>query len=587
MASRSSRSRLCMPGRESQQHADAPMWVVPVVYVLEMKGIFKPHQVLKAEGVLAEWISTMFTLFVSHQWLAHHHPDPDGVQLQVLQGFVNGLIRKKLRIDTDFISQFNGRGLTKAELSQIGEAFIWFDYFSVPQILGAGVSQATEEQLLYIYNIPNYVDMCNLFVALVPKAMHHDTRSECSFNSFLERGWCRTELWSHFLSMRPKKMPILVVKSHESAQFTTSLWYRYPVHSGSFAVEEDRACCRQVIRSALTRHVFELSQSKNKTAFRLYLALFEEVTGLLAKCRTVEGFLRDFSFKKPLKQQGLGPVACAVLSGDHRLVRSLATIKASIQTKAPAMPEVLYMADLSPLHLALWFRSHDLQMLETLLELRADLQRSSVNVAPPLNLCRTEAAVELLVQYRAGVNFQGKDLAQSCPIQSMAALGAPCEVLGKLLELRADVHGGKGGLASASPLHHIAYSGDSGNDLRSAQLLLRSRADINQVLRPEGIVRSIELMSRLYSWCCRREANLLVSVASNISTTPLGWCAIFDNEGTLAFLLRARADPEIANNRGLRPIDFARSERIRRILQDPTLHICLLEHNSDQVSWSF
>lgn len=563
------------------------MWVVPVGYVLKMKGIFKPHQVLKTEGVLSEWISTMFTLFVSHQWLAHHHPDPDGVQLQVLQGFLNGLIRKKLRIDTDIISQFNGRGLTEAELSQIGEAFIWLDYFSVPQILGgpAEVSQVTEEQLLHIYSIPNYVDICNLFVALVPKTMHHDTRSECSFDSWLDRGWCRTELWSHFLSMRPK-MPILVVKSHESAQFTTSLWYRYPVHSGSFAVEEDRASCRQVIQSALTRHVFELSQSKNKTAFRLYLALFEEVTGLPAKCRTVEGFLRDFSFMEA-KQQGLGPVACAVLSGDHELVRSLAKIKASIQTKAPAMPEVLYMADLSPLHLALWFRSHDLHLITSLLELRADIQRSSVNVAPPLHLCRTEAAVELLVQYRAGVNFQGKDLAQYCPIQNMAALGAPCEVLGRLLELQADVHGGKGGLASASPLHNIAYSGDSGNDLRSAQLLVQSRADINQVLRPEGIMRSIELMCRLYSWCCRREPNLLVRLSSNISTTPLGWSVIFDNEGILTFLLRAKADPEIPNNRGLRAIDFARSERIRRILQDPTLHIYLLEHNSDEVSRSF
>ena len=75
----------------------------------------------------------------------------------------------------------------------------------------------------------------------------------------------------------------------------------------------------------------------------------------------------------------------------------------------------------------------------------------------------------------------------------------------------------------------------------------------------------------------------MVRVNSNQSTTPLGYCALFDNEGLLVLLLHARADPEIKNNRGLRPIDIASSERIRAILRDPMPHMYLQEHDFDIV----
>lgn len=325
------------------------------------------------------------------------------------------------------------------------------------------------------------------------------------------------------------------------------------------------------------------------TTYRLHLALCEDMTGLAKKQRSLEEFLVDFSFSRPLAQyQGLGPVACAALSGDHELVRGLAVAKASLHTRAPSMPEVFSTAGLTPLHLAVWFRSHDLRVLETLLELRADPNDSTMTAAPPLGWCSTKGAVELLVRHGAEVNAQVKGFSRFCPIHATAATGAPCDVVTKLLELRADVHGGKGGLATASPLHLIALCGvcgDSDNEVRMTQLLLESRADINQLCQPEGFMRRAELVFRAYSHCIR-EPNLLVRFFRDSSTTPLGWSVIFSNEGLLAFLLRARADPEIRNNRGLRPIDFATSTRIQQILHDPGTHIYLLEHNSELTSES-
>ena len=126
--------------------------------------------------------------------------------------------------------------------------------------------------------------------------------------------------------------------------------------------------------------------------------------------------------------------------------------------------------------------------------------------------------------------------------------------------------------------------------METAQLLLQSRANINQVCQDEGMCRVLELMSRAYSQCCSLrgiETGALVSFFRDISTTPLGWCVIMEAEELLTFLLRARADPEIRNNRGLRPIDFARSERIRVILQDPTERIYVSEQESELVTCDF
>lgn len=118
-----------------------------------------------------------------------------------------------------------------------------------------------------------------------------------------------------------------------------------------------------------------------------------------------------------------------------------------------------------------------------------------------------------------------------------------------------------------SPLHTVAFSGDSKNDLKNAQLLLDCRADINQSCQPEGRMRTLELMARVHNRFIRTKPSNMMRIVSNMSTTPLGWCALFDNEGLLAFLLSKRADPEIRNNRGLRPIDLARSERMKALLR--------------------
>ena len=69
---------------------------------------------------------------------------------------------------------------------------MWMDYFCVPQLV-RGFPVTGEEQLLYIESIPSYVELCNIFFALVPPALQNDTQAACNMHSWLQRGWCRTE----------------------------------------------------------------------------------------------------------------------------------------------------------------------------------------------------------------------------------------------------------------------------------------------------------------------------------------------------------------------------------------------------------
>eukprot|EP00438_Fugacium_kawagutii_P012926 Skav226149 [mRNA] locus=scaffold1065:326540:328851:- [translate_table: standard] len=550
---------------------DSPMWVVKVEHVLVMIDQFRPHQILKAEGLLEKWNPKMFTIFVSHQWLSRQHPDPNGAKLKVLQGLLTNLIERKLKIQWDVISKLHGGG-PEVEIQRLKTAHVWLDYFSIPQLVDGSPATSEEIQLKFIESIPAFVGHCDMFLALVPSDRHSDTGLQCDYNSWLQRGWCRTELWCDVLSARSKH-PFVVVRSHDSAQYTAPLWHRYPVHLGDFTVEEDRTRCCQVLQTALANHVSQLRRSKKKTAsYRLYLSLFEEMAGLDSKCRSVEDFLQEFSFSTVAqgRRRCLSPVACAALSGDCRLVRALVVAGASLHSQAPGLPELFNMKGFTPLHLAVWFKS-DLHMLETLLDLRADPNGSGINMFPPLGLCRSVGAVDLLIQHGARVNFSGGNFGRSLPVHMLAGFDAPCEVVARIIELKADMR-------------------DSKNTLKIAQLLLESCANINQVCQPEGICRSIELMMRAYSQCCSLrgiETGAAVNFFKDSSTTPLGWCVIMESEGLLAFLLRARADPEIRNNRGLRPLDFARSDRIRAVLNDPTHRIHLLEDDSELVKRGF
>ncbi|CAE7334730.1 unnamed protein product [Symbiodinium sp. CCMP2592] len=574
MSSPAGRERHPILFRHSPHWTYAPMWVLKVQDVLNMDGKFLRHHELKQKGLLKLREHTdpkAWVVFISHQWLGREHPDPHGERLHVLQDFLRGLICLQVQIEHDPTTQFfmKGRKLTKAECRNLQHAYLWLDYFCVPQ-----APEATEEeQIKYIFSIPFYVDACELFLAMVPRC-YNEAGEPCGLPTWLQRGWCRTEMWCKLLS-DASDIPIAVVTRGDSAEFPTMRWTFHTIHTGEFSVEADRASCRQVVQRALQRKIAELKSHGDLDRYRLFSALFESLLGLPPRQRSLKEFLDDFAFKSLKKcrgRVGVGPVACAALAGDAPLIHELVTARATLHSRTRADEYMGVMPECTPLHLACWFRSDNLLPLRTLIELRANTMAGKGGTPGPLNFCHTADAVELLVEHGASVNVPTSTLLWP-PLHTMCMNAAEPETLAKILELRADPNGDPDG---SQPLAMLGVWGNSNIYLiESAQLLLRKKADVNKVFETVGIWRIIELGCRAYGLFSRKPP-MMVKVFGNFTTNCLGWAAMYGCEDLAVFLLQARADTEVRNHRGLRPIDLSKTAFMRRLIAEPPRHYLFL-----------
>ena len=393
--------------RESCHEQHAPMWVVKVKDVLKMTGRLQPHQVLKEDGMLILRESLdgeVLVIFVSHQWLSGRHPDEKGEQLLVLQTILKKIHKGDIVVENDLVSQYHSKKRNRLSLShsdRLLDAYVWFDYFSVPQVAHTTTVER-EEQLSYIRSIPYYIDSCQVFVALTP-SLKNESGNTCDYSSWLSRGWCRTEMWCKQLS-DASDIPVIVVHSNETAHFVCPQWLRFPVPTADFAIEADRFHCCQVVQKSLERKLLKLRQ-KNLNEFRFFTARFEKMVGLQPKQRTLEQFWSDFALLPgAVQQKGLSPVACVTLAEDTDILRNLVVARASLETVAPDMTKLGIPPGFSPLHLAATFSSHNLHLLETLLELRANPNNCPPLTGTPLQCCQSAGAVELLVRHKADVN---------------------------------------------------------------------------------------------------------------------------------------------------------------------------------------
>ena len=134
-----------------------PMHVMRVSDFRKLRrGDHLPHQQLKAMGLLTEWHHGMGSVaFISHQWLAWQHADPDFEQLAVLQRIVERIAVGELRrIGYSFEHEFIDWKMDEMKpieqpdlIDWVENGYIWFDYFCVPQILTTAASTHTRASL--------------------------------------------------------------------------------------------------------------------------------------------------------------------------------------------------------------------------------------------------------------------------------------------------------------------------------------------------------------------------------------------------------------------------------------------------------
>ena len=180
----------CSTAQSTVSREYFPMMVVNSQAMLTFSSM-RPHHELLQDGCVQPLVPDSLAAFVSHQWLARSHPDPTGVQLRTLQGFLKAAAQNRVqqlfadkdwaafksgvdrratqgrKHDQEIEEAFSRHGRdTPDELvaSELAVSFLWIDYMSVPQDTKPG----DNSQVLAIFSIPYYIEQSSFFLVLCP-----------------------------------------------------------------------------------------------------------------------------------------------------------------------------------------------------------------------------------------------------------------------------------------------------------------------------------------------------------------------------------------------------------------------------------
>ncbi|OLQ05445.1 hypothetical protein AK812_SmicGene11373 [Symbiodinium microadriaticum] len=420
-----------------------PMWVVKVSDVMAMSGVPQPHEALRASGLLVK-----------------HRIFPASKSV-----YSSG----SMSLHSDLVTQFlkGNRKMVRAEREQRG--YLWLDWFSVPQDPGSEPGRR-----LAVHSIPSYVDVCGAFVALVPGLPHHDSGSLCDYETWLERGWCRCELWCSQLSNH-SHLPMIAVYGPDHAEFVMPKdWVFASADEGEFTQEEDRLAIMDIVHFALQARVSFLDKHQEEPGLCRFLkGIFAKKFGQ-ASSWTLDSFLSYFGFpnlQTAVKMRDMGGLHCAAILDEPSLIRSLVEAKASVGAKCKS---ILSMDILNYVPLILAIQLNNLAAARGLLMLRADPNCTFAPCNPVLGLARDAEAVDVLLEHRADVNLR-MSYPKISPLALACSKSGPVEVVARLLERGADVNDSHGG---------------------HSKLLLDARADVNQPGCTTGLFQMLELGSR-------------------------------------------------------------------------------------------
>ena len=173
-----------------------PMYTVPVRDLLDMAEM-EPHEELKAKGLLVVFQRSLGNAaFVSHQWVGHEHPDPEFKQMRVLQAALKYAMSSSLKhIPLDIVTELLLPGAKDMPTSELVEKdlFIWYDYFSCPQLERKPKEGERSELSKAIESIPAYVAASAFFFVLCPVIENEHLSKVFSPSTWAQRGWCRLE----------------------------------------------------------------------------------------------------------------------------------------------------------------------------------------------------------------------------------------------------------------------------------------------------------------------------------------------------------------------------------------------------------
>ena len=181
-------------------------------------------------------------IFVSHQWTGDCHPDVDFEQLRVLQRAFDRMLGGQAVLKSSQVSYaFLGRGeyILTSEWSE-KSLFIWYDYFSCPQLVARSNDQDSLAELQSaVDSISYYIQASKYFVVMAPHVRHVDTGYLLSRETWQSRGWCRFEQVCRELLCNNPNIAVIESAQHWYVMTPFDSWL-HPACMGHFSVEEDR-----------------------------------------------------------------------------------------------------------------------------------------------------------------------------------------------------------------------------------------------------------------------------------------------------------------------------------------------------------
>ena len=506
-------------------------------------------------------------VFVSHQWLAHDHPDPDFKQMRTLQHalqcILDGSGRLSLDCSTDVVVR-RARALLMQDV-QVENLYFWYDYFSCPQLEGH-LQQASA-----INSIPAYINACHFFFALCPVL-------DCPFKSTVltaatwsRRGWCRLERAARELS--PNSTWILI-QSERSVEVVGPVlsFPSGPVGEGDFEIEEDRQKLARVMRQILVQKLLHCLREGDLPGFRRHFNLqtfylrgleIEPVDGLLPSCEgdAVAEFLHQNGLTRIGKADGAGwwPLHYAAIAGNAKVLRGLLEKHADVNRRTSKDEPMLgFPPWMSALDLAVFYKQEEAMRL--LLTARAHPEGGIGPAAMHAAMADNAEGIRLLCA--AGARPLSPNIFGFNALQLAAGSAATAA----LEELVMQGRPGSQDL-SVALLNGVAVRGGSAE---LVYRLIALRADIDfqlNVPRDYSTLGRLLIAGKSLQYQFGRETGLTTLAYHLQGSTPLMQAIRSAQFEAAAALIAAGARLDLRNCRHWTAADFARGQSIPRFLQ--------------------
>lgn len=544
------------------------MYVVAFDDFMHMRSVQSHHELLD-QGLLVEFQSQMGdAVFVSHQWTGFTHPDGNFEQLRVLQRAFDYLMGGQILLKSSHMSYaFLGHGeYISTRDWHSNSLFIWYDYFSCPQLVARSDGQEDVAELQSaVDSIGRYVQESKYFLVLCPCVAHAETGQLLCRESWKSRGWCRFErVCREFLGQDAN---IAVIESVEQSYVMTPFdsWLR-PACMGDFTVESDRDRVEHLISGMLHAKLVTYLKNQDLHGFRLvlnleHIYLRKSEPGQLRPRDDAENrglslgdFMKENGFKNLHERQfGWSPACFAALRGDVHVLKEMLASRVNVNEQIKADEKRFHVErGMSLLHICAQFSNNVAMAL--LIEKGANLQlRDGIGASPLVRagIGNNAEGVQMLIQ--AGCNPHPLDSFGNNVMRPTSAYGNR-DGLRAILALVPDIN-------TAGALH-FSVLGEGAPQIIIPELLMAGVNIDEQLKFPRKMRLQFRLLANMAKWLDARHGSYLFFFLTNLSgSTPLICSLLGRSFAASAIFIAAGADVTLRNSAGNSAMDVARAVR--------------------------